>query len=352
MLVLSTGFALFRLSAAVANESAVWQMTDRPAVQGQLAAVYGSYALLIDKSQDFFIPLERVDDAGLKRVVDFLAAKPAVKPTWGTSTSQITKALRNHLEILSNDRLISYDPGEKPEPDIYLIYFSAHWCPPCQRFTPELVKAYHRLQELIPKRFEVVYISNDNTENEQEKYAREAMMPWPVLKYSEVGHATVIQRWAGDGIPCLVALTPEGKLIFHSYNGEEYLGPDSVLTSFEALVPMLQGSSPEIKRARHRLSIVQQLAAVGQGNSAPLPYFIPLHPSRYKSIEYDQIMVTLKINEKGRVTDAQFEPALSAAVEDIFSHDATDNWLFLPAIEQGKLIAQTVKLPLQLKPKS
>ena len=28
------------------------------------------------------------------------------------------------------------------------IYFSAHWCPPCRSFTPELVKSYKNVVEV------------------------------------------------------------------------------------------------------------------------------------------------------------------------------------------------------------
>ena len=38
------------------------------------------------------------------------------------------------------------------------LYFSAHWCPPCQFFTPELVKYYEKLKA-ASKKFEVVFIS-------------------------------------------------------------------------------------------------------------------------------------------------------------------------------------------------
>ncbi len=346
-IVWSASFAVARLAAAGPT---VWQMTGRAPVTGELTAVYGSVALLTAGSQDFFVPLERLDDTGLKRVADFLAAKPAVGPTWGSSRAEVTRALRAHLEILRDGHLRPYDPSPLPEPEIYLIYFSAHWCPPCQRFTPELVKAYHRLQEMIPQKFELIFVSDDRSPDEQEEYARETGMPWPVLKYSYVGRVTPVERWAGDGIPCLVALTPKGELILHTYNGKEYLGPEQVVSAFEALVPMLKGTSPEIIRARHRLSVLQHVAAVGNGSSPPKPYLVSLDPSHYQGLELNQLLVTLNIDETGRVTDAESEPKLSVAFEDQFNRDTSD-WLFLPAIEHGRPIAQTVRMPLQFNHK-
>ena len=45
------------------------------------------------------------------------------------------------------------------------IYFSAHWCPPCRSFTPELAKTYKLLTEEQQKHFEIVFVSSDNDES-------------------------------------------------------------------------------------------------------------------------------------------------------------------------------------------
>ena len=36
------------------------------------------------------------------------------------------------------------------------IYFSAHWCPPCRRFTPMLVQSYTQMKE-AGKNVEIVF---------------------------------------------------------------------------------------------------------------------------------------------------------------------------------------------------
>jgi nucleoredoxin len=40
------------------------------------------------------------------------------------------------------------------------VYFSAHWCPPCRRFTPKLASTYNFLQA-TGKPFEVIFVSAD-----------------------------------------------------------------------------------------------------------------------------------------------------------------------------------------------
>jgi len=44
-----------------------------------------------------------------------------------------------------------------------LIYFSAHWCPPCRSFTPVLAQAY---RDATSKNCEVIFLSSDGSETE------------------------------------------------------------------------------------------------------------------------------------------------------------------------------------------
>lgn len=94
-----------------------------------------------------------------------------------------------------------------------LLYFSAHWCPPCRRFTPALAEAYPALKAAHPEA-EVVFVSADNELEEYEEY--HASMPWPALPYSvssggvpwapQLGHAIAA---ATEGIPSLLVVSPD-----------------------------------------------------------------------------------------------------------------------------------------------
>lgn len=61
------------------------------------------------------------------------------------------------------------------------IYFSAHWCPPCRGFTPELVKFYNNHHEA--KNFEIVFVSSDKDEAAFKDYY--GSMPWLALNYAD-----------------------------------------------------------------------------------------------------------------------------------------------------------------------
>merc|ERR1712183_768568 len=70
--------------------------------------------------------------------------------------------------------------------ELVLYYFSAHWCPPCRRFTPMLAEFYKAASQLG---VEIVFVSADQSED-------------AMFSYMKV-----------EGIPTLVVVTKEGKLL-------------------------------------------------------------------------------------------------------------------------------------------
>ena len=61
------------------------------------------------------------------------------------------------------------------------IYFSAHWCPPCRGFTPQLAEFY--LRNSKDKNFEVIFVSSDRDEKSFQEYYHE--MPWLALEFNQ-----------------------------------------------------------------------------------------------------------------------------------------------------------------------
>jgi nucleoredoxin len=59
------------------------------------------------------------------------------------------------------------------------IYFSAHWCPPCRGFTPQLAEFY--LRNSKNKNLEIIFVSSDRDETSFQEYYNE--MPWLALAF-------------------------------------------------------------------------------------------------------------------------------------------------------------------------
>lgn len=333
-------------TASVSAEE--WRTVHGDRFEGKLSGVYGGIAVLAEKDGARQVALEALDEAGLGRVADFLAARPPATAPWRESASKMTKALRNRLQVLRDGRLAAFDAGTRPEPEIYLVYFGAYWCGPCRRYSPELVKAYGQLKALAGDRFELIFASSDQSDGEQLKYVREVMMPWPVLRFSAAGAVDLIERWRGRSIPGMVALTRDGDLLYSSERQGEYLGPQDVLRRFEAMTRAQAGDVPEVKRSTHRLAVLQHVRAAAGGAAPVRPYVIDLDLARYRTLEAKQLTADLELDARGAVTTAVFEPKLPAVVEYQLIQDA-GTWLFLPLVEGGQAKATRVRLPLRLE---
>lgn len=338
------GAALALALGCGAARGEIWTGTNGERWEGTLSGVFGATAIIADKQGSRQVAIEALDDASLARVADFLAGR-STSP-WKTAGSPLAKALRGRLQRLQGEKLVAFDEGGRPEPEIYLVYFGALWCGPCVRISPKLVTAYQELKAMAGDRLELVFVSSDRDANDQLEYARKVRMPWPLLTFSSVGRVPAVERWAGPGIPCLVALTRDGGVIAHSYRGAEYLGPLHVVHEVTRVLEEDDVASPA-RKGLHRLAVVQHVRAAAGGNALVKPHYIGLVRQRYQTLEVKDLVATLEIDERGRVTEARFEPALDAVVAYQLEQDAQE-WLFLPAVREGMARAQRVKLPLKL----
>jgi len=92
------------------------------------------------------------------------------------------------------------------------LYFSAHWCPPCRHFTPELSRWFTGGGS---EGIDIVFISSDNDQTSFDEYF--ASMPWHALPYSEADNTALRDKYKVQGIPTLVVLSSEtGELITDS----------------------------------------------------------------------------------------------------------------------------------------
>lgn len=89
------------------------------------------------------------------------------------------------------------------------LYFSASWCGPCKMFTPELVKFRDRNDE----KFEVVFLSSDRSAEDQQEYMKDYDMEWPAIPYDSPLRQELGAKYDVRGIPSLVIVDDQGKLI-------------------------------------------------------------------------------------------------------------------------------------------
>jgi len=91
-----------------------------------------------------------------------------------------------------------------------LVYFSAHWCPPCRGFTPKLAEFHKKHAEA--KGFEIVFVSSDKDQSAFDSYYGE--MPWLALPFDQRGQKEALsKKYKVQGIPSLVVLGTDAHVI-------------------------------------------------------------------------------------------------------------------------------------------
>jgi nucleoredoxin len=119
------------------------------------------------------------------------------------------------LECLG-EKLIKNDGTEMTTADAIkdkytAIYFSAHWCPPCKKFTPMLSETYKKLKD-AGKNIEVVFASEDQDEGEFQEYFK--TMPFLAIPYdNREAVQDLSATFEVSGIPTMVVLGPDGKVV-------------------------------------------------------------------------------------------------------------------------------------------
>ncbi len=155
------------------------------------------------------------------------ASSSAKEASPSSGPSVFTDVLEGKLVAVDGKRVSKFEP--EGEPEMYAFYFSAHWCPPCRTFTPKLVEFYNAHEEFAGKKFQIVFVSSDNDEDAFDEYMTGDEMPWPAIKYRYAKKIDEIRKYAGNGIPCLVLVDKEGKVLSDSYVDGKYVGPTKVM---------------------------------------------------------------------------------------------------------------------------
>lgn len=129
---------------------------------------------------------------------------PVLKEFFGTKLIDAKKAKHSPAEL----------SGKKIG-----IYFSAHWCPPCRRFTPILVESYNQMKK-EGKDFEIVFVSSDRDSAAMIGYMKEMNMPWLALPHGSTYRDHLAQKFGVRGIPTLIIINDQGKTLSTNGRGD------------------------------------------------------------------------------------------------------------------------------------
>jgi len=163
------------------------------------------------------------------------AAAAAKTLPGGSSSDEFARSIRGKLVTSKNGILHTFNNQALEKKKLIGLYFAGKWCPSCRKFTPQLVEFYNRIAASHPE-LEIIFVSSDRSPAAMEAYMNDSQMPWPAVAFDNTADNEALRRYAGNGIPCLVLVGADGKVISDSYDGKTYLGPSKVLADLERIL--------------------------------------------------------------------------------------------------------------------
>ncbi|WP_411827708.1 thioredoxin-like domain-containing protein [Luteolibacter sp. AS25] len=229
ILLTGVSYGEFRTWTRNDGKSAELELTK---TSGEVGSKVGTFKMRNGRLVD--LPSVALSTEDAKLVEEWKSESQIAEESASATESVFDELLEGNLEKFDGRSLKRYELEQKPT-KYYLFYYTASWCPPCQKFTPDLVKFYKSKR---PKHdeFEIVLVTSDDNEDAMEGYAKEKKMEWPHLKLSKVDNFKKTFKHPGTGIPNLVLTDLEGNLIKTSYVGKDYMGPASVMNHLEGLL--------------------------------------------------------------------------------------------------------------------
>ena len=115
---------------------------------------------------------------------------------------------------------------EKDKEKYVLINFTATWCPPCQRMIPGMIETYEKYHD---KGLEIVSVYMWQGEPDPvatvKNYVEEKKLPWIIISEElskKAGLPEFGPHYNIQGVPTLVLVDKEGKIMMPATHGEEW----------------------------------------------------------------------------------------------------------------------------------
>ncbi len=153
---------------------------------------------------------------GLVLGVNYQARGGETAPAAAKPAESVMAALFGQELLNAKGEKVSVD---KLDGKLVGIYFSAHWCPPCRAFTPELVK-FHKAVAGAGKPFEIVFVSSDRNAKAMMGYMKETRMPWLAVPFGSPKKEALGKKYGVQGIPTLVVINAKGETVSTKARGE------------------------------------------------------------------------------------------------------------------------------------
>ena len=228
----------FYATAWTAAEMRTWTSTSGTTLEAELME-YANRTVVLKTAagRKLTLPLAKLVPEDQVRITKWAEGqeKVQVKTQSGSNTATATDnqaTLKGGLTDLLPENLLDSHGKEvsrnKLAGKTVGFYFSAHWCPPCRTFTPNLVK----FRDDNKDDFEIVFVSSDRSPQAQMDYMEETNMKWLTLPHRGKAANSLAGKYGVRGIPALIIVSPDGETITKNGRGDVSGNPKGALAQW------------------------------------------------------------------------------------------------------------------------
>ncbi len=210
------------LSLAIGSlfaEERTWKNSDGKEITGSLKAVNDGKAVLDIKGREFSVPIASLSEADQTFIKEWQtkAEESAKVEEEAAGGGSLVKELDGKLVVLEGRKVVPFSVENPGKIEVIAFYSSASWCPPCQAFSPDLVRKYKSLKRKYDN-FELVLLSADRNREDWEGYLKDHKMPFPSVEFGKP-FGSLGSGKNTNGIPNILIKSADGKVLDDASKG-------------------------------------------------------------------------------------------------------------------------------------
>lgn len=340
---------LFLLVSPFAGAREIWKDVQGTEIEADFSGIYKGYLYLqLDPKAWNKYPLNILDKDSLAKAIEYAQVQNPIIP-WASSDSRMSEAMRGKVSEIVDGQWVPFAPDDRNEPLFYAFYFSVDGNKRCQKFLPELKAAYTEMKAHGLDNFELFFGPLDRTAKAMRKFATEAEMPWKILDYGLPTNRATFSRLLVKGIPSLVVTNREGRILAHTYVGEQLFGLDQALKELQELVYSTSMHNPFARHEYFKIKLEEYLDLRKDMetdlNLAPAIFF----PEDLGGLELPKgkLGLTGTVTKEGQFILDSVKPEMEntqfAAIKAKAEH-----WYFFPKLKSGAPQDAKVTIPVIL----
>jgi len=130
------------------------------------------------------------------------------------------------------------------------IYFATHWSDNNRNFTAKLIGFYNDVCQNGDNDIGVIFVPTDRSQYDANNFMKDSGMPWLCARVNTPGAVELRKRYEGAGVPCLVLLDENDKILASSYDESGQYLSSRAMTTYQKLKNPPKNKKPKSETAK------------------------------------------------------------------------------------------------------